>query len=269
MTDFLNRLRAYLDAPATMQLAQAAPLGILAGASAAVIAAVIGMPAFATSGLGLIFGGLAVNFTSSLIDKIVHAGGERERTRLIAQGLAASDPDVQALVAGALTHAGPAVAAALPAADRDELIVVFEQAMRASGGPLTAIAARYGAALRSPGADWHALRAELHAELATVTQIIRGETLVEGATQHVKDVDGTAKQLIEAEAVRNVAQVAIGVRGSRHPAPPPAPPAAPPAPSPDGDRARHGEAGDPTVNGGPPGADPVRHPGDAGGGAGV
>ena len=61
------------------------------------------------SGLGLIFSGLAVNFTSSLIDKkIVHAGGEREHTRLIEQGLAASDAGVGLVVLAACQSASVA-----------------------------------------------------------------------------------------------------------------------------------------------------------------
>ncbi|NNJ11963.1 CHAT domain-containing protein [Chloroflexales bacterium ZM16-3] len=219
MTDLLRRLKTYLDAPTTIQLAQAVPLGVLAGASAATIAAIIGMPAFATSCLGIIFGGLAVNFTSSLIDKIVHAGSEREQVKLIEQGLKDGDKDVQTLVAGALTHAGPEVSAALPPADRDELIIAFEAAMRRAGGPLVGIAGRYAAALRDPSADWGVLQRDVREDAATLTQEIRGVDLVEDAMQEARDVDGRVKQLIEAKTVRGVSQVASGVRGTK-PTPP-------------------------------------------------
>lgn len=219
MTNLLQRLKTYLDGPTTIQLAQVAPLGVMAGVSAAAIAAIIGAPAFASSGLGIIFGGLAVNFTSTLIDKIVHAGSERERVKAVEQGLAAGDKDVQTLVAGALTQAGPDVAAALPSDDRDELIAAFEAAMRQAGGPLAVIAGRYAAALRDPAADWAALQRDVREEAATLTQAIRGVELVEDATQEAHDVEGRTHQLIEAKIVRGVDQRASGVRKARPAAP--------------------------------------------------
>ncbi len=215
MADLIQRLKAYLDAPTTLPLTQAVPLGAMAGISAAVIAAVIGMPAFSSSGLGIIFGGLAVNFTSSLIDKIVHAGSERERVTVIEQGLKDGDKDVQTLVVGALTHAGPEVAAALPSTDRDELITAIEQAMRTAGGPLSVIAGRYAAALRNPSADWAALQREAHEEAATVIQEIHGVDLVEDAKQEARDIDGGVREIVSAKTVRRVSQVAIGVRGTK------------------------------------------------------
>ena len=231
MSTLLQRLTEYLAAPSTMDLAEAIPLGVLAGASAATIAAVIGMPAFTTSGLGVILGGLAVNVTSALIDNILNATSDRERRKLIQQGLQAGDPQVQTLVAGAMVYAGPDVAGALPLADRTDLVAALEQGMREAGGPLAAIAPRYAAALCAPNADWAALQGTLGRELATLTQEAVAEETISDFHQKAHTVEGTVRQGQQAKNITGGSQVATGVRKPRDPAPP-APSASAPQPTP-------------------------------------
>ncbi|MEI8166711.1 MAG: hypothetical protein WCG26_10030, partial [Chloroflexales bacterium] len=236
MSTLLQRLTEYLAAPSTMDLAEAVPLGVLAGASAATIAAVIGMPAFTTSGLGVILGGLAVNFTSALIDNILNATSDRERRKLIQQGLQAGDPQVQTLVAGAMVYAGPDVAGALPLADRTDLVTALEQGMRDAGGPLAAIAPRYAAALRAPNADWAALQGTLGRELEMTRQIVRV-----GKQGKIKEVDqdvtrrkGSIEQILEGgdgAEISGSTQTVTGVRKSRRDPAPPAPSASAPLPT--------------------------------------
>ncbi|NTU80758.1 MAG: CHAT domain-containing protein [Chloroflexales bacterium] len=237
MADLLQRLKDYLAAPSTLDLAEAAPLGVLAGASAATIAAIIGMPAFATTGLGAILGGLAVNFTSSLIDKILTAAGERERRKLIQQGLEGHDRDVQTLVAGAMVFAGPEVATAIPDTDRAELVAALEGAMRKAGGTLAAIAAPYGAALRDPAADWGAVQAALRQEAATLRQIaeVGAEGRIENFRQRSENTEGSVDQILRAGrggVISGGSQEAIGTHKSAPPAPV-TPPVAPPEHTPD------------------------------------
>lgn len=214
MSTLRERLHAFLNAETTIDLAQAAPLGVLAGISAAAIAA---------GGIAGIFGGLAVNFTSSLIDKILTATTDRERRELIRTGLQNGDGDVQRLTAGALVQAGPEVAQSLPAADRDLLFTAVEQAMQAGGPPLSAIAGRYLAALRNPAADWPALQTTLFAEAAIVRQTMEvgDQGVIRGGRQEAADVTGSVDQTARAGqggVIENTTQSAIGVRAAAAPA---------------------------------------------------
>lgn len=189
------------------------PAALLASASGVALAGLAVSPAESVKAGGIILGGLAINFSSSLLEQLVSLPLEdaEERERLIEQGLSEGDPGVQRLVAAAALTAGPEVAAALPEAARAELADRLGQAMQASGGPLATIARPYAAALRSPHTDWAALQAALLPQVLTVSQEIRGVKLVEDARQEAHDVVGTLKQSIEGETVCGATQLASGV----------------------------------------------------------
>lgn len=200
MTNLQTRLREYLAAPTAVQLAQVAPLSFVAGCSGAIIAALVGTPGFAAGGLAVVLGGLAVNFTSSLIDRIIFADNDHQRVQIVDAGLRAGDRDVQTLAAGALTQAGTEVAQAVPAADHTDLITDLQAAMQQVGGPLAAIAPQYAAALRNPQTDWAALQAELRATITRVHQTMEAseEGVISGSEQDVQQASGPVEQVMRA-----------------------------------------------------------------------
>lgn len=207
MTSLRTRLRAYLAAPTTWQIPA---LGVLAGCTGTILAALVSAPGFAASGLGVLLGGLAINFTSSIIGRIIHSNtSERERVRLIAEGLEQCNPDVQALAGALLGQAGADLAAALPPDERDATIATLEQGMQQAGGVLAAIGPRYGSALRDPHPDWAAFQQELQQHIATVHQHIRARNVTD-TTQEAHH-HGSITQSIEASGdVRGTTQRATG-----------------------------------------------------------
>ncbi len=223
MTSLHTRLRDYLAGPGTAQLAQVAPLSFVAGCTGAIIAALVGMPGFAASGLGIVLGGLAINFSSSLIDRILLADSDRQRSQVIEQGVRDGDRDVQALVAGALIQAGAEMSQAIPAADRDALIGDLHTGMQQAGGSVATIAPRYTAALRDPQTDWAALQAALRETITHVHQTMEAseEGVISGSRQEASQASGPVEQVMRATKkgrIENSQQIASGpgATTSRH-----------------------------------------------------
>lgn len=181
-----------------LQKALSAPLGIVAGCAGAILGAVIGLPAFAQSGIGVVLGGLAINMTSSLLDGILQPQTkEKERIKLLQTGLATQDPDVQAVVAALLSQYGEQVAQAIPDDERDEVLTELHEEMQEAGGPLEAIAPRYTAALRNPATNWEELQASLHPAIMTTYQRMTAQN-IRNTAQEVYNQDGHIDQTMHA-----------------------------------------------------------------------
>lgn len=222
MTVLFQRVRDYFDSP---NLWQVAPLGLVAGCAGVVLGVVIGLPGVASTGLGMVLGGLSINITSSVIDKLMHPETrERDRIRLIQEALQQGDPDVQALVAVLLTHNGADVSQALPADERDDLIATLDRGLHAAGGPLERIAPRYTAALRNAQTDWAAVQATLMPQIEATSQEMRAQN-IRDTKQEVHERQGTIAQRMDAQ--QDIVGARQVVTGRRHAAPPPAPPPAP------------------------------------------
>lgn len=218
MTDLHARLQAFFGASTTRMLARVAPLTFLAGGIGTTIAAVIARPEFATSGWGVVLGGLAVNLTSSLIYDIVNAPSDDARAQIVEQGIEHEDRDVLTLSAAALVAAGPDLAQALPETSSRELIDGLEHGMRQAGGPLERLAPRYAGALREPNADWAALRDELTYILSVEQTIDIGEdALNQDSGQRVEHADGPVKQSITiARGGKNIGSSQVVIGSGRH-----------------------------------------------------
>jgi hypothetical protein len=83
---------------------------------------------------------------------------------------------------------------------RVELIAGMVTAMQQAGGPLTAMAPRFGAALRDPCADWSAVQAELRHTIERVTQTMEAseESQIEDSHQRTEHVTGSVEQHMRA-----------------------------------------------------------------------
>lgn len=232
MDQLTARLQAFFANPLARTLARHSPAALLAGGTGVALGALLGVPGFADTGVGIIVGGAAVNIASSLLQELALLPLEDDQGRagLIEQRLAANDADVARLVAGTLVQAGPALAAALPAKDRDELIAALEQGMREAGGPLADIAARLGAALRAPVGNWAALQGELGRELATLTQEAIAEETISDFGQEAHDVEGPVVQRQRAKNITGGSQITTGIRRPRAGEPPASPSEAQPKP---------------------------------------
>lgn len=165
-----ERLTALLHSEQARTLAQFAPLGLLAVVSGSIMGVAVGAPAVATAGLGLVLTSLATNLVSSMLYDAVRPDADDDaRGAAIQRGLAADDPQVQALVADLLLALGPQLAQALPPAYRPALT----QGMQQAGGRLAAIAPAISAALADPQADWAALQQRLAPRITGVEQVAR------------------------------------------------------------------------------------------------
>jgi len=217
MADLRTRLSTWFDDPAARRLARVAPAALLAGGVGVTLGAVIGLPAFAASGLGIVLGNIAANLTSALIQPILEAVDDDARADAIAHGLTQNDPDVAALAAAALAYAGPELTQALPDATRTDLIAALERGMRDAGGPLAVIAPRYAAALRDPQADWAAVQIELRRMIADIHLVAKvgDQGTISGLKQRVENPTGTTKvEAIGGHAARleNVEQIVANTR---------------------------------------------------------
>lgn len=225
MDQLTARLQAFFANPLARTLARHSPAALLAGGTGVALAALLGVPGFANTGVGIIVGGAAVNIAAALLQELalLPLEDDQRRADLIEQKLLARDADTARLVAATLVQNGPAVAAALPASGRDELVAALEQGMRQAGGPLEQIAVRFVAALRAPTADWSALQGELGQELATLSQEAIAEETIEGFVQEAHDIKGRTVQRQHAKNIIGGSQVARGI-GKPRPAPLPATP---------------------------------------------
>jgi hypothetical protein len=217
MTDLHARLRAWFDNPAARRLAKAAPSVLLAGGVGATLGVVVGLPTFAASGQSIVLGGIAVNLTSSIIQELLLVGDDDQRAEIVQRGLDAHDPDVTTLAAAALVHAGPELAQALPAPQRDDLIAGLERAMREAGGSLDAITQGYAAALRDPRADWAALQNELRQTIADTRMLMEvgDEGVIAGGKQWVEDPAGRVDMTMrggDRARLENVEQIVTNTR---------------------------------------------------------
>jgi hypothetical protein len=202
MTDVRARLERFFGETATRRLARAALATLLASATGVTLAALLGAPGFAATGAGIIIGGIAINIASSLLEKLVMLplDADDEREALIEQGLAQRDSAMTTLVAATLIEAGPELSQALPVTGRVELIAGMVTAMQQAGGLLTAMAPRFGAALRDPCADWSAVQAELRHTIERVTQTMEAseESQIEDSHQRTEHVTGSVEQHMRA-----------------------------------------------------------------------
>jgi len=170
MDNVQARLQALFSERSALRLARVAPAALLASGAGVALAALLGVPGFVSTAAGVIIGGIAVNLTSTWLEKLVALPleAEAEREQVIEGALAANDPAVQRLVAAVLAHAGSQLAGALPEAHRAELVTGLERAMQEAGGPLAALAPTYAAALREPGhTDWQRLLDTARQQLST------------------------------------------------------------------------------------------------------
>lgn len=221
-----DRLRAFFASPLAAGYAQMVPLSLLAAGIGTTLGAVIALPAFATSGLGIVLGGVAVNLASGLIQQIIDAPDDTARGKLVQQGIKQGDPDVTALAASTLAYAGPDLVPALPDTQRDTLLSALDDGLREAGGSLEALAPRLLAALRDPAADWAALRADLVGDVTTLRQVqeaanmIRSHQHAEGAARRVEQIQKATGSITDSS------QTYIGRRSPMTPAEQPQPLAA-------------------------------------------
>lgn len=238
MRDLTARLRDLFGERSALQLARVAPAALLASGTGVALAAMLGVPGFVSTAAGIIVGGIAVNLTSTWLEKLVSLPleAEAEREETIQAALAANDPAVQRLVAAVLAHAAPQLAAALPQQGRPELIAGLERAMREAGGPLTALAPGYAAALQAPErADWAGLLSEAKRQISVQSTIEAGDdALIERSGHRVEAPPGPVVTTTRAGKGGRIIDSPISIIGA---APtqqaPPTQPAPQPARSPD------------------------------------
>lgn len=236
MSDLESRLRGVFSERSARRLARVAPATLLAAGCGAALGALLAAPGFAASAAGVVIGGIAVNITSSWIEKLFTLPLEDEdgRAELIEQGLAANDAATQAVVAATLAAAGPDVARALPADGRAELIGGIERGMQDAGGALAALAPTYAAALRAPEqADWNAVRVAAQQQISA--RVEAGErAVIERSGITIEDTDANVDASVIAGTDGTIKDSGISIRGARSSTPEPSTPAPlpPPVPSP-------------------------------------
>jgi hypothetical protein len=199
MADLAARLHEFWHNPHTRRLARSAPLSLLAGCAGVTLGTLIALPGFATTGLGVVLGGLAINLTSNLISKLTDPDlDDLEREASLEQALAQGDLDAQALTAALLTREGSTIAQALPEASRNDLTSALGQAMQQAGGPLARIAPRYAAALRDPMTDWNRLQVALSTDIQQTYLEMKAKNIRE-SPMRVEGREGDVTMLMDAE----------------------------------------------------------------------
>lgn len=228
MPDPTARLRALFGERSALQLARVAPAALLASGTGVALAAMLGVPGFVSTAAGVIVGGIAVNITSTWLEKLVSLPleAEEEREETIRRGLEAQDPGMQRLVAAVLAHAGPQLAAALPDAGHAELVAGLERAMAQAGGPLAALAPSYAAALRVPEhADWGTVRDEARRQISVHSTIEAGEDgLIERSGHRIEHPPGPVVTTTRTGKGGKIIDSPISIVGAAPAAPPPARP---------------------------------------------
>jgi hypothetical protein len=213
-------LGTFFGETTTRRLARVAPATLLAGATGLTLAALMSAPGFADTGTAVVIGGIAVNFTSSLLEQLVMLPleAEEEREHLIDQGLQQRDPGVTNLVAATLTAAGPEIAQALPETGHAQIITGMETAMQQAGGPLAAIAPQYTAALRNPQTDWDALQAALRTTITRVSQTMEAseEGVISGSEQDAQQASGPVEQEMRATKKGRIENSRQSVTGGKN-----------------------------------------------------
>jgi hypothetical protein len=218
MANLREKLRAFFSETSTLRLARMAPATLLAGSTGIALAALIGVPGFAATAGGILIGGLAINITSTWLEKLVMLPLENsaERETLIQQGLAAGDPGMAQLVAAILLQSGHELARALPEEQRDTIIAGLEQAMQTTGGALADLAPGYAAALHNPQtADWLALQAILERRPGVSSVIEAGEEgLIQNSGHYIDQPPGPVETSTRTGTQGQVIGSPIVIRGS-------------------------------------------------------
>lgn len=217
-----STLREWLRARlSNTELATEAPKAFDVGLVAGTLGALLALPAFAATPLGIIVAGLAINRVSAYIDRLrAPSLSYSERNAILNEGIKANDPDVQQLVAATLVEAGSTIIEVLPPTQRQELASAIGQGMKEIGGPVAAIAPRYAAALSNPQTDWAALQQELHHTITSVRQTMEAsdDAVISGGQQHVEGAGGAVDQSMRATGrgkIENSTQTTIGTRHPR------------------------------------------------------
>ena len=183
------------------ELATDAPKGFDLGLVAGTLGALLALPAFAATPLGIIMAGLAINRVSAYVDRLRPPELDySERKAILNEGIAANDPAVQQLVAATLVEVAPTIGELLPPANQRELVRAIGAGMQQIGGPAAAIAPRYIAALSNPNTDWATLQKELHHTITSVRQTMEASDggVISGSKEHVEGATGAVEQVMRA-----------------------------------------------------------------------
>ena len=199
------------------ELATDAPKGFDLGLVAGTLGALLALPAFAATPLGIIMAGLAINRVSAYIDRLRPPELDySERKAILTEGIAANDPAVHELIAATLVEVAPTIGELLPPANQIELVRAIGAGMQQIGGPAAAIAPRYIAALTNPNTDWAALQKDLHHTITSVRQTMEASDggVIIGNKEHVEGATGAVEQVMRATGagsrIENNTQMTIG-----------------------------------------------------------
>jgi len=209
-------LRTHLD---NTELATEAPKAFDLGLVAGTLGALLALPAFAATPLGIIMAGLAINRVSAYIDRLRPPDlSYSQRKAILNEGIAANDPAVHELVAATLVEVAPTIGELLPPANQIELVRAIGAGMQHIGGPAAAIAPRYTAALINPNTDWPALQTRLHETITSVRQTMEASDggVLSGGKQRTEGASGAVEQNMVAKGpgsrIENSEQITIGTR---------------------------------------------------------
>ena len=216
-------------------LAQYSPIGLVAVVSGAIIGGAVGVPAFATAGLGLVLTSFATSVASTLLYDAVRPDADDDaRTSALQKGLEDNDPRITALVADTLAALGPQLAGALSDARQPRLLPALTEGMQRSGGVLAEVAPQLGAALADPQTDWAALQQQITGLITSLDMSMEasGKARITGQKQRAENVTGRVVISVKASdeaVIKNGEQTVIGATGASKGTPT----AHQPAPTPD------------------------------------